>query len=101
MSNYIPPPQGHSNPFPPPPGGPFLPQILHTEPVQSVQSTCCKCGSTTNTVAYHKTNETVVTSGCDYYSHNKRSGEHLHYKCSNCGYDWVEDTLDNKSKKET
>lgn len=54
---------------------------------KGINSTCVKCGTYSNPFSYH--------DSC--YS---RYGEHLHYSCQRCGYDWTGNTLDNQSGAE-
>ena len=51
--------------------------------------TCEKCGASEISKRYHSSSDMCHK---DFFS--KRSGEHLHYFCDECGYDWTEDTKD-------
>lgn len=50
-----------------------------------IKSDCKKCGCLRNPFSYHE-------------SCYGRYGEHLHYTCNRCGYDWTGSTLDNSSE---
>lgn len=55
-------------------------------------SPCEKCGAEDINVAYHKpgcSERDCFCSTCSYGSHNKAHGEHLHYHCRTCHYDWL------------
>ena len=59
-----------------------------------VISPCIKCGGTNVGTSYH-------SDDCKCYRLcNKRRGEHLHYICDSCGYDWVGPTLDQKEEQD-
>lgn len=51
---------------------------------------CVKCGSTDIRVMFH----TDDASWSSY--HNTHRGEHLHYVCQHCNYDWTRYCLDAK-----
>lgn len=54
--------------------------------------TCIKCGGDAIHMSYHR-----GARYCLWGSHADGSGEHLHYTCRTCQYDWSCPTLDSDS----
>lgn len=52
-------------------------------------SDCAKCRASDIHTAYH-----AARRDCLYASRAKHNGEHLHYTCRNCGYDWTVEVAD-------
>lgn len=54
--------------------------------------TCVKCGGESARVRFHRTRYPML-SGCMSFE-TSREGEHLHYTCPTCGFDWTGPTAD-------
>ena len=59
---------------------------------KALLGTCAKCGGEDIYRAYHKQGCREPDCGCaecSYGSHAKAHGEHLHYHCRGCQFDWL------------
>jgi len=50
---------------------------------------CPKCGGLQTNVTYHADSMTMRSPGCGWSQHTHTPGEHLHYTCQTCKYDWT------------
>lgn len=53
---------------------------------------CEKCGGTDIHMGFHKkgcSERDCSCAECSYGSHAKAHGEHLHYFCRGCSFDWL------------
>jgi len=62
---------------------------------------CAKCGGTEIRRIYHTRGRSYSGwKGCGAYDHNDMDGEHIHYHCQSCQYDWTGPTLDARPREE-
>lgn len=55
---------------------------------------CVKCGEFSPRCSYHIAGYSAAAGKrCGYYDINTQQGEHLHFYCQNCLYDWTERCL--------
>ena len=59
---------------------------------------CPKCGGKKIYIRYHHGLYGPGNKGCNLTDFNTFAGEHLHFYCERCGYDWIE-KLNNEYKK--
>lgn len=60
-----------------------------------INGTCSKCLSTDIWLAWHKSRYS-----CGFSSKVRTDGEHLHYGCRNCRFEWTGPTADMQRKAE-
>ncbi len=53
---------------------------------------CPKCGSGDVATRYHRGR--FLCNPHSRYTSSDQEGEHLHYTCRNCSYDWTRDVAD-------